>query len=131
MIATEATYTAIIALVAYLAAMVQKKSFSKLGETVTFKIRVLLYRSILQQNIGWFDLKQNATSVLTAAMATDTAVVNMAAGQSVGPMLEGFFAIVGGIVLAFVGSWQFALIAVGVISLWIASMTVQNILLKA
>ena len=64
-------------------------------------------------------------------MATDTAVVNMAAGQSVGPMLEGFFAIVGGIVLAFVGSWQFALIAVGVISLWIASMTVQNILLKA
>lgn len=96
----QAIYCTVIAVVAYFATLIQKKAFSTLGETVTFKIRTLLYGTILQQNIGWFDLKENGTTVLTTVMAEDTAIVNMAAGQSVGPILEGMFSLLGGILIA-------------------------------
>jgi hypothetical protein len=76
-----------------------------LGETVTYKIRVILYGSLLSKNIGWFDLKENGTSVLTSSMAEDTSIVNMSAGQSVGPILEGMFALLGGVVIALINCW--------------------------
>jgi hypothetical protein len=33
--------------------------FSYLGENVTLKIRTMLYKAILEKNIGWFDLQEN------------------------------------------------------------------------
>ena len=45
-------------------------------------------------------MKENGTTVLTTVMAEDTAIVNMAAGQSVGPILEGMFSLLGGILIA-------------------------------
>jgi ABC-type multidrug transport system fused ATPase/permease subunit len=95
-----------------------------LGETVTYKIRVILYGSLLSKNIGWFDLKENGTSVLTSSMAEDTAIVNMAAGQSVGPILEGMFALFGGLIIALINCWQYALICMVFISIWIGTMTI-------
>ena len=55
--------------VAFLGSIVQKSSFSSLGESATEKIRILLYESILRKNIGWFDHKENGSSVLTSCMA--------------------------------------------------------------
>ena len=43
---------------------------------MTLKIRQVLYFSILQKNIGWFDNKDNGPSVLTSAMASETAIIN-------------------------------------------------------
>lgn len=98
-IAVEARYTIFIALIAYVATVIQKKSFSKLGEGVTYKIRCILYSKILQKHIGWFDLRENATSILTSSMAEESQNINMAAGQSVAPTVEGFFAMFGGIAI--------------------------------
>lgn len=66
-------YTVILSVIVYVSALIQKKSFSKLGETVTYKVRTLLYADILTKNIGWFDLKDNSTGVLTATMSEKTA----------------------------------------------------------
>ena len=71
-VSKEARYTLILALIAYVASVIQKKSFSKLGEGVTYKIRCVLYSKILQKHMGWFDLRDNATSVLTATMAEES-----------------------------------------------------------
>ena len=46
-VAMQAIYCTVIAVVAYFATLIQKKAFSTLGETVTFKIRTLLYGTIL------------------------------------------------------------------------------------
>jgi len=56
-----------------------------LGENVTLKIRQVLYLSILKKNIGWFDHKDNGPSVLTSAMASETAIINGASSDSIGP----------------------------------------------
>lgn len=84
--------------------------FTVLGENVTIQIRELLYKSILEKNIGWFDLQENQSSVLTSAMAQESAIINGASSESLGPYCESVFAIVGGLVLGFYFCWQEALI---------------------
>ena len=88
----------------------QTTSFGYLGENVTYEIRKLVYNNILQKNIGWFDLKENSASVLTAAMATDTSVINGVSTESIGPQVEGLMALCVGLGLGFWACWQEALV---------------------
>ena len=59
----------ILGVVTFVSYMLKSYIFSVLGENVTLQIRKLLYKSILEKNIGWFDEQENQSSVLTSAMA--------------------------------------------------------------
>ena len=81
-------YTLLIVAVAVsvgVAGWIQKYFFSLLGENVTFQIRKDLYATILRKNMGWFDLRENSTGVISSTMATDTAIINGVGGESLGP----------------------------------------------
>ena len=91
-------------------AYIQKVSFGILGGNVTYEIRKLLYSEILQMNIGWFDHRENGTSVLTTSMAEDTGIINGTSSESLAPTIEANCAIGCGILIAFVFCWQQALI---------------------
>lgn len=58
-------FAAIVAIATYIKGV----SFGRLGANVTIEVRKMLYESILRKNIGWFDNRDNAVSVLTSAMA--------------------------------------------------------------
>jgi len=75
----------IIAVVSGIGNFTQKYSFSTLGNNVTHKVRTILYSSILQKNIGWFDERDNGPSVLTSTMASDTSLINGVSTESLGP----------------------------------------------
>ena len=64
-----ASIMSIFAVISFVAAFAQKYCFATLGENVTIGVRKLLYNNILQKNIGWFDLRENSTGVLSSAMA--------------------------------------------------------------
>ena len=72
---------------------------------MTLKIRTILYQSILEKDIGFFDYRENNASVLTSAMAQDTSVINGASSESLGPYTEALFALLAGIIFGFVYSW--------------------------
>lgn len=65
------------------------------------KVREVLYTNILQKNIGWFDERDNAPSVLTSTMSTETAVINGVGGESIGPTVEAVFGMIVGIAIGF------------------------------
>lgn len=75
----------VVAVSVGIAGWIQKYFFSLLGENVTIRIRKDLYSSILSKNIGWFDMRENATGVLSSTMASDTALINGVGGESLGP----------------------------------------------
>jgi ABC-type multidrug transport system fused ATPase/permease subunit len=75
----------VVSVSVFCSGFVQKILFSSLGEKVTIEIRMLLYKKILSKNIGWFDLRENSTGILSSTMASDTAVINGVGGESVGP----------------------------------------------
>lgn len=88
---------------------------SSLGENVTEKLRILLYESILQKNMGWFDDRGNAVSVLTTRMAEDTQRLNDVSTNSLSPILTGIANLAAGYVICFIYSWQLALISLVIV----------------
>lgn len=110
-------YTLIMAGVMFVGYIGKSYLFSYLGENVTLKVRQLLYESILEKHIGWFDLQENQSSVLTSAMAQESAIINGASSESLGPYVEGMCAVIGGLVIGFIFCWQESLIMLGCIPL--------------
>ena len=66
-------WTLIIAHACLIAMAIRGSAFGFLSNNVTLKIRTILYNSILEKDIGFFDYRENNASVLTSAMAQDTA----------------------------------------------------------
>lgn len=50
---------AILGGVTFVSYMMKSYLFTVLGENVTIQVRELLYKSILEKNIGWFDEQDN------------------------------------------------------------------------
>jgi ABC-type multidrug transport system fused ATPase/permease subunit len=95
----------VVAVSVGVAGFIQKYCFSLLGENVTYKVRKELYASILQKNIGWFDMRENSTGVLSSSMASDTAIINGVGGESLGPQIEAFLSLASGLVIGFYYCW--------------------------
>jgi ABC-type multidrug transport system fused ATPase/permease subunit len=95
----------LLALCCAVTSISQKLSFGMLGENTTFEIRQRLYESIIRKNIGWFDIKDNGVSILTTAMAQDTSIINGVSTESLGPQMEGGFAMIVGLGIGFWACW--------------------------
>lgn len=61
------------------------------------------------KHMGWFDDRENATSVLVAAMAEDTSIVNNISTEGLAPQIEGNMAMLSGIGLGLYFCWPEAL----------------------
>lgn len=80
-------------------------SFGIMGETVTYNIRKLLYASILEKHMGWFDDRDHATSVLTTAMAEDTNKINEVGSATLSSVSGACASILVGFIIAFYFNW--------------------------
>jgi ABC-type multidrug transport system fused ATPase/permease subunit len=74
-----------IAVILGIATLIGRISYATLGTNCTLSIRQLLYKSILEKNMGWFDFAEHGVSVVTSAMASDTQLVNGTATESLSP----------------------------------------------
>ena len=80
----------------------------------------------MQKHIGWFDAKENTTSVLTSAMSEDSHILNGVGTESIGPALEGGFALLTGILIGLFMCWQEALVCIAVSPLLIIANVMQG-----
>jgi ATP-binding cassette subfamily B (MDR/TAP) protein 1 len=95
----------ILALVAFVGYWSRTYFLMKLGENVTEEVKKLLYGKILEKDMGWFDDRDHATSVLTTRMAEDCSRLNDVAGNSVQPVLTGFSNLLAGFIIAMIFCW--------------------------
>ncbi|XP_030088446.2 ATP-binding cassette sub-family B member 5 isoform X2 [Serinus canaria] len=70
----------VIILAAYI---IQGFMFGKSGETLTMRLRSLSFRTLLQQEIGWYDDQKNAVGVLLTRLATDASQVKGISTESI------------------------------------------------
>ena len=56
-------------------------SLEIIGERMTKRIRGDYFRALLRQNIGWFDLPENALGVLTSRLAVDIKLIRLCVGK--------------------------------------------------
>ena len=99
-----------IAFVNWVVAGLQGGIFGIVGERLTTRLRVHLFRSILRQDISFFDHPDNSVGALTANLRVDTAAVRSATGQSLGSAVQTFGSLVFGLTVAMMASWKYGLV---------------------
>ncbi|XP_068633659.1 ATP-dependent translocase ABCB1-like [Battus philenor] len=81
------------------------------GENLTMRLRVLLFKNMLQQEVAYFDDKANSTGVLCARLSGEAAAVQGATGQRIGTVLQAIGTVLFSVVLALYYQWQVGLIS--------------------
>ena len=66
----------------------QSVSFSISGGTLTARLRAMTFRSILSQEMGWFDLEENSSAALSTKLASDVPLVQGVRGPSLPPVFS-------------------------------------------
>eukprot|EP00984_Skeletonema_dohrnii_P030287 scaffold21676_cov81-Skeletonema_dohrnii-CCMP3373.AAC.1 len=67
--------------------------FEVIGERMTRRIRTDYFRSLLRQDMGWFDDPANALGVLTSRLAVDIKLIRLTVGQGTGSTVSSMTAL--------------------------------------
>ncbi|KAG7595575.1 P-loop containing nucleoside triphosphate hydrolase [Arabidopsis suecica] len=91
------------------AAFLQVACWMITGERQAARIRSTYLKTILRQDIGFFDLETN-TGEVVGRMSGDTVLIQDAMGEKVGKFIQLVSTFVGGFVLAFIKGWLLTLV---------------------
>ena len=86
--------------------------FAVLAESLTNRLRVLVFNKFLRMNIAWHDRTENSSGILSTTLSTDAANVSALTSTVIGLTFQAISSLVTGIIIAFVASWQVALVSV-------------------
>jgi ABC-type multidrug transport system fused ATPase/permease subunit len=104
-----------LAIVAFLSNFMQVGLFDYAGEKMTRRVREACFRSLLKQEIGFFDQEENSTGALTAKLAEDASLIQGLTGKTFAAVIQGISGVVAGMIIAFSASWQLSLVIFGLV----------------
>jgi ATP-binding cassette subfamily B (MDR/TAP) protein 1 len=99
--------------------------FSWSGEALTKRLRSRAFRSILRQDIAYFDQPKHNTGALCTYLATEASAVQGASGVRLGLMIQNFVTVGAGILIGFLFSWQLTLLILAFLPLIIFGAVIQ------
>ncbi|KAH8870401.1 Multidrug resistance protein 1A [Schistosoma japonicum] len=102
----------VVGVLRFVANISQGFLFGKSGSILITRIRSMVFESMLNQEIGWFDKPENQTGVLTAKLESEASKVAMISGSQLGLIVEAVALIFMSFVAAFINSWQLTLIII-------------------
>lgn len=97
-----------------LSTYIQKLSFNLGGENLTYKIRVMLFESILMKHVGWFDSKDRAPGVLVNTITEDITKLNGLTTEALGIIVEASVGMTVSAAICFYFTWQLGLVVTAV-----------------
>ncbi|KAI3732543.1 hypothetical protein L1987_63749 [Smallanthus sonchifolius] len=106
----------------------QVSSWMITGERQAARIRNLYLKTILRQDISFFD-KETNTGEVVGRMSGDTVLIQDAMGEKVGKFTQLFSTFVGGFVVAFVQGWLLTLVMLTAIPLMVVSGSVMSVMI--
>ncbi|XP_037940049.1 multidrug resistance protein homolog 65-like, partial [Teleopsis dalmanni] len=92
------------------ASFLQTYLFNYAGVWLTTRIRSMSFKSIMIQEIGWFDEEKNSVGALSARLSGDAAGVQGAIGYPLSGLLQACSNFIVGISISFYYSWKLALL---------------------
>lgn len=79
------------------------------GNKLTLKIRKEALRSILRQDMEFFDDRSNSVGALTSRLASEASLVKGITGDTLGVAAVAISTLGSGLIIAFIGCWRIAL----------------------
>ncbi|CAG9561787.1 unnamed protein product [Danaus chrysippus] len=101
------------------------------GEHLTCRLRKLLFQHLLQQEIGFFDDKNNSTGALCARISGDAASVQGATGQRIGTVLQAFGTLCFSLIVSLYYEWRLGLVALAFVPIMAAIVYKQGRMVNA
>ena len=123
------TYTYAMFLVGVAGAInqiVSSATFAKAGEELTMRIRILSFKSILRQEIGWFDMDENNLGALVTRLSTDAAALKGFSGPTFSTILNAVGALIAALVISFMASWKLSLVVLSFTPLMFVTGIIQG-----
>uniref|UniRef100_A0A7N8Y4Y8 ATP-binding cassette, sub-family B (MDR/TAP), member 4 n=1 Tax=Mastacembelus armatus TaxID=205130 RepID=A0A7N8Y4Y8_9TELE len=101
---------AVMGCVSFITMFLKGYCFGKSGEILTLKLRLKAFKSMMRQDLGWFDNPKNSVGALTTRLATDAAQV-----QGVSLKGENLANIGTGVTISLVYGWELTLLLLVVV----------------
>ncbi|XP_069068459.1 ATP-dependent translocase ABCB1-like [Pleurodeles waltl] len=113
----------IISLIVYL---IIGYTIGRAGENLTMRLRLLSFKALLRQEIGWFDDRRNAVGILITRLSTDASQAKGATGGRLFIITLASCTMLTAIVIAFVYGWQLTLLIFGCIPVILAAFVIKT-----
>nr|XP_049698231.1 ATP-dependent translocase ABCB1 isoform X1 [Helicoverpa armigera]XP_049698232.1 ATP-dependent translocase ABCB1 isoform X2 [Helicoverpa armigera] len=81
------------------------------GEYLTERLRQMMFKKLLEQEVGFYDDKDNSTGALCARLSGEAATVQGATGQRIGTVVQAVGTFGFALVLSLVYEWRVGLVA--------------------
>ncbi|KAL3652976.1 ABC transporter B member 11 [Castilleja foliolosa] len=91
--------------------------FGLAGNKLIRRIRRMCFEKVVSMEIGWFDEPEHSSGVIGARLSADAASVRALVGDALGQTVQDLSSLAVGLGIAFVASWQLALIVLAMIPL--------------
>lgn len=120
-----------IGVVAGLGTLTQTYMFNVAGVKLTTRLRQRAFKTIVSQEIGYFDDQRNSVGALCARLAGDCSNVQGATGSRVGIMVQAVSTLLLGIVMSFIYSWNLSLVTLVTVPFVIGSIMLEGRYMEA
>ncbi|BBG92983.1 P-glycoprotein 11 [Prunus dulcis] len=111
------------------ASFLQMSCWMVTGERQAARIRSLYLKTILRQDVGFFD-KETNTGEIVGRMSGDTVLIQEAMGEKVGSFIQLIATFVGGFIIAFIKGWLLTLVMLSSIPLLVLSGAIVGIIIS-
>lgn len=95
-------------------------AFAFCSERLIRKARSQAFRTMLRQDINFFDKEENSTGALTSFLSTETKHLSGISGQTLGTILMTSTTLIAAIVIALSFGWKLALVCISVVPILLA-----------
>ncbi|XP_054801842.1 ABC transporter B family member 21-like [Prosopis cineraria] len=91
--------------------------FSVAGCKLIQRIRMMCFEKVVNMEVGWFDDPEHSSGVIGARLSADASTVRALVGDALGLLIQNAASMLTGLVIAFIASWELALIILVLIPL--------------
>lgn len=109
-----------LALVQFLAFVIQGVLFAKCSERLIHRVRDRAFRTMLRQDVEFFDRDENTSGVLTSFLSTETTHVAGLSGVTLGTILMVLTTLISAISVALAVGWKLSLVCISTIPVLLA-----------
>ncbi|KAK4429403.1 ABC transporter B family member 13 [Sesamum alatum] len=110
--------------------LLQHYFYTLMGERLIARVRLLMFKAMLSNEIAWFDKDENSTGSLASKLATDATLVRSALADRISTVIQNIALAVTAFVIAFVLSWRIAAVVVATFPLLIGANIAEQLFLK-
>ncbi|KAK4043503.1 P-loop containing nucleoside triphosphate hydrolase protein [Parachaetomium inaequale] len=101
-----------LAIVMFISFTAQGIVFAKCSERLIHRVRDMSFRSMLRQDVEYFDLDENSAGALTSFLSTETTHVAGLSGSTLGTLIMVFTTLIAACTVALAIGWKLALVCI-------------------